>query len=59
MTLVYTWMGHRIVVSTMYDVNSDETDDPHEATAFVAELPNGQWLAGVCEPDDIKEERLQ
>jgi hypothetical protein len=30
-----------------------ETNDPDEATAIVAQLPDGRWLAHDCRPGEI------
>ena len=49
----------RLLLDVMFDINSEETKDPHEAITFVAQLPNGNWLAGLCSEGKIVDARLE
>lgn len=52
---VYTmWEGDRLRVTDMFDIDNDDTDDPFMACTFVAQLPDGKWLAATCRPEDLE-----
>lgn len=48
----------RLPVTNMFDVDGDPTLDPEIANTVVARLPNGQWLAAKCYPNEIVQEGL-
>lgn len=43
-----------LLISNMFDIDGDETNDPSLAISIVAELPNGKWFASTCFENDIK-----
>ncbi len=47
--------GTEVLVSFMLDIDGDETSDPHEAHAAIAELPDGRWIVQEINPDLIVE----
>lgn len=46
--------GERFPVTNMWDSRHRETWDRNKVAAVVAELPNGQWLATTCKPDELE-----
>lgn len=47
--------GQCLPITNMLDIDGDETDDPRLATAIVAQLPNGRFLAAQCFEGEIIE----
>lgn len=46
--------GLRLPVTRMWGPDGKETRDRTQVRKCVAELPDGQWLATQCEPDDLE-----
>lgn len=45
--------GAPLVVTHLFDVNGDPTEDVSLARTFVAELPDGKFLAAECFDGEI------
>jgi len=56
MTKKWFYSTQRLPIHSMYDVDGEETEDPDEAISFVAKQPDGRWLAGLCDREDISEQ---
>jgi hypothetical protein len=50
--------GRRLPVMQMSDIDHKETNDPFLACAVVAQLPDGQYWVGPCEPENLIPENL-
>lgn len=50
----FYWNGSYITVTNLFDDDGNEVFQPSEATKLVAQLPDGNWLACRCSPDEIK-----
>jgi hypothetical protein len=47
--------GYDAPITNFFNERGDEIDGPEGAIRIVARLPDGQWLASVCMPDEIVE----
>ena len=56
--LFFSWDGHKLPITNMFDIFGEETTDPTVATSLVALLPNDRWLAVACSPREIERIKL-
>lgn len=55
----YVGDGMRLLITNMFDIDGEETEDPKKAYSVVAMLPDGKWLATECYPHEIVKRRFQ